>query len=179
MTFQAYLDAVFEKTGLRPEDFKRLATERGLLDAKASEVLAWLKADFELGSGHGMAIWSTFKPRPEASDRFEKQFSGAKARWRPVFDQLLVTLREHGALDTAPTDTYISLLSGKSKFAIVAFTADRMHVGVKLKDAAATDRLEPSGSWNAMVTHRVRVTDAAQVDAQLLGWLRRAYDAAG
>jgi hypothetical protein len=179
MTFQAYLDAVFEKTGLRPDDFKRLAAERDLLDAKASEVLAWLKADFELGSGHGMAIWSTFKPQPSASDRVDKQFAGAKAHWRPVFDHLLVTLREHGALDTAPTDTYISLLRGKSKFAVAAFTADRMDVGVKLKDAGATDRLEASGSWNAMVTHRVRVTDAAEVDSELLGWLRAAYDAAG
>ena len=83
----------------------------------------------------------------------------------------------------APTDTYISLLKGKAKFAIVAFTADRMDVGIKLKDAALTDatpsdRFEAAGSWNSMVTHRVRVTDASQVDAELLEWLRKAYAAA-
>lgn len=179
MTFQAYLDTVKEKTGLGPDDFKKLAIDNGLVDAKASLVQAWLKEDFDLGPGHAMAIWSTFKARPESSDRLAKQFAGAKAQWRPVVDQLIATLAEHGPVSTAPTDTYISLLRGKSKFGIVAITADRLDVGIKLKDAPAGRRLEPSGSWNSMVTHRVRVTDPAQIDAELLGWLRAAYDAAG
>ena len=29
-----------------------------------------------------------------------------------------------------------------------------------------------------MVTHRVRVTGAAEIDAEVLGWLRRAHEAA-
>jgi len=29
---------------------------------------------------------------------------------------------------------------------------------------------------NVMVTHRVRIEDAAAVDAEMIGWLRRAYD---
>ncbi len=58
----------------------------------------------------------------------------------------------------------------------MAITADRMDVGVKLKDAAPAGRFEASGTWNAMVTHRVRVTDPARVDADLLDWLQRAYD---
>jgi len=45
--------------------------------------------------------------------------------------------------------------------------------------STTSPRVEPSGSWNSMVTHRVRVTDPAQVDAELIGWLRAAYDAAG
>jgi hypothetical protein len=41
-----------------------------------------------------------------------------------------------------------------------------------------TDRLEalPDGQ---MCQYRVRVTEASQVDAELLGWIRQAYDAAG
>jgi hypothetical protein len=53
-----------------------------------------------------------------------------------------------------------------------------MDVGVKLKGAAPVGRFEASGSWNSMVTHRVRVTAADQVDAELLDWLRLAYAAA-
>jgi hypothetical protein len=30
-----------------------------------------------------------------------------------------------------------------------------------------------------MVSHRVRVTEAGEVDDQLVGWLREAYDVAG
>ena len=58
MTFQAYLDAVEDKTGLTPRQLIAIAHEKGL-DApgvKAGEILEWLKDDYELGRGHGMSI---------------------------------------------------------------------------------------------------------------------------
>ena len=180
MSFQAYLDTIKQKTGLDPQDFRAIAAEKGLLaeGTKVGQVVAWLKEDYDLGQGHAMAIVATFKQRPASSDRIEKQLSGAKAHWRPTYEALLATLEKHGPVGLAPTDSYVSLLRGKAKFAIVAFTADRMDVGVKLKDAAATERFEAAGSWNSMVTHRVRITDPVQVDAELVDWLNRAYDAA-
>jgi hypothetical protein len=39
-------------------------------------------------------------------------------------------------------------------------------------------RLEAAGSFNSMCTHRIRVEDAAGVDAEVLRWLRKAYDGA-
>jgi hypothetical protein len=36
-----------------------------------------------------------------------------------------------------------------------------------------------AGNWNLMVTHRVQLFDGAEVDEQLIGWLREAYDRAG
>ncbi len=180
MTFQAYLDTIKAKTGLGPEDFRNLAANKGLLaeGTKPSAVIAWLKEDFGLGQGHGMAIVSTFRQQPAAADRIDKQFAGARAHWRSTYEALLTTLETDGPVGIAPTDTYISLLKGSGKFAILAFTAVRMDVGIKLKDAPATDRFEPSGAWNSMVTHRVRITDSTQVDGELLDWLRRAYLAA-
>jgi hypothetical protein len=63
MSFQAYIDNIYTKTGKTPEDFKKLADKKGLLRplAKASEVIAWLKKDFDLGHGHAMAIYAVFK----------------------------------------------------------------------------------------------------------------------
>ena len=56
-------------------------------------------------------------------------------------------------------------------------------VAHKLKEAAAdgpaAGRLEASGSFNAMVSHRVRLTTLAEVDDALTAWLQAAYDAAG
>jgi hypothetical protein len=40
-----------------------------------------------------------------------------------------------------------------------------MDVGIKLKGEEPTERLTRAGSWNSMVTHRVRIADAAQLDA--------------
>lgn len=58
MSFQAYLDNIEEKTGVTPRQFMALAHERGF-DApgtRAGVILQWLKEDYELGRGHGMAL---------------------------------------------------------------------------------------------------------------------------
>jgi hypothetical protein len=57
-------------------------------------------------------------------------------------------------------------------------TRTRFDVGLKLKDVPAGGRLEVAGSWNAMVSHRFKIAGAADVDQELLGWLRKAYDGA-
>ena len=57
MSFQAYLDAVEKKTGLTPRELVDLARERGFgPGTKATPILAWLKDDYDLGRGHGMAL---------------------------------------------------------------------------------------------------------------------------
>jgi hypothetical protein len=65
VSFQAYLDNIKAKTGKTPDDFHAAAKRKGLLgpDVKATQFLAWLKKDFGLGHGHGMAIWAVFKKR--------------------------------------------------------------------------------------------------------------------
>lgn len=72
MSFQAYIDNIKAKTGKSPDDFKKLATEKGFLkdgklvtSVKATEITNWLKAEFELGHGHAMAIFATFKGKTE------------------------------------------------------------------------------------------------------------------
>lgn len=66
MSFQAYLDNIQTKTGKTPEEFVNLAEEKeflkgGKLAVKATEITDWLKADFELGHGHAMAMFAYFK----------------------------------------------------------------------------------------------------------------------
>ncbi|MGH6622418.1 MAG: DUF5655 domain-containing protein, partial [Burkholderiaceae bacterium] len=56
--------------------------------------------------------------------------------------------------------------------------ADRLDVGLNLKGVEPAGRLEASGSFNAMVTHRVRLAKGASIDAELKRWLKQAYDAA-
>ena len=66
MSFQAYLDNIEKKTGKNLDDFKKIATDKsflvdGKLIVKATEIVNWLKEDFELGHGHAMAIFAAFK----------------------------------------------------------------------------------------------------------------------
>jgi hypothetical protein len=70
------------------------------------------------------------------------------------------------------------LCRGTKKFGIVQISsADRIDIGIKLKGVTATERLELSGSWNAMVTHRVRIADAKEINTEVLAWLKQAYEA--
>jgi hypothetical protein len=63
MSFQAYIDNIYAKTGKTPEEFAELAKQKGLLgpDATATPVVNWLKEEHGLGHGHAMAIVQCFK----------------------------------------------------------------------------------------------------------------------
>ncbi|MFY7068743.1 DUF4287 domain-containing protein [Nocardiopsis changdeensis] len=67
MSFQAYLDTIEDKTGLTPRQLVDLARGRGLdaPDTKAGVILAWLKEDYDLGRGHGMALVHVIKKGPK------------------------------------------------------------------------------------------------------------------
>jgi hypothetical protein len=178
--FQSYLDNIKAKTGMTPADFRKLAKQKGLV--KAGEIVAWLKKDFGLGYGHAGAIWQLIghaddvKASPD--DRLAKLFAGNKIKWRKAYDTLEKKVRKFGTdVEVAPNMTYINLCRGSKKFAIVQTTADRLDIGIKLKGIAPTEQFEAAGSWNAMVTHRVRISDPKQIDAEVLAWLRQAYDA--
>jgi Domain of unknown function (DUF4287) len=71
MSFQAYLDNIEEKTGKTPNEFIALAKAKGFDDpkAKAGEILDWLKRDYSLGRGHGMAIVHIIKNGDKISDK--------------------------------------------------------------------------------------------------------------
>ena len=58
MSFQAYLDKVEEKTGLTPRQLIEIAHSKGFDQpgVKAGTILEWLKDDYGLGRGHGMAM---------------------------------------------------------------------------------------------------------------------------
>jgi hypothetical protein len=183
MSFQAYLDTIKTKTGLGPDDFTALAQAKGLTgpDVKAGPVLAWLKQDYGLGQGHGMAIYSIVKsvgaPKASAQDRLNRLFDGRKAAWRRVLDQMLAQLREAGAaIELSSTDSYLSLLRGDRKFAILSPAAGHIDIGLKRKASPFTQRFVAAGTWNVMVTHRVRLASEAELDRELLDWLLGAYE---
>jgi hypothetical protein len=71
MSFQAYIDNIKAKTGKTPEDFKKQLKKDGLLRAelKATELVNWLRDNYDLGHGHSMAIWAVFKSKGWVTDK--------------------------------------------------------------------------------------------------------------
>jgi len=72
MSFQAYLDNNQARAGKAPDDFRRMAAKRGFSGpggvaegVKATQIADWLKADFDLGHGHAMAIVALLKGKKD------------------------------------------------------------------------------------------------------------------
>jgi len=81
-------------------------------------------------------------------------------------------------VEIAPKKTYVSLRRSKQFALIQPSTKSRVDLGINLKGAKPTGRLEASGSFNAMVSHRVRLEKKADVDKEVVGWLKAAYEGA-
>jgi hypothetical protein len=178
MSFQAYLENIQAKTGKRPQDIAALVRAQGL--SKPGEIVAWLKTEFGLGHGHAMAIVSLLRkdgqPARSPDDKVAAHFAGAKSRWRGPYDQLLDRARAFGPDVAVSTGaTYLSLTKAGRKFAILQVLGERMDLGLKLKGTPAAGRLEDAGTWNTMVTHRVRIRDASDLNEEMLQWLKQAY----
>jgi hypothetical protein len=149
---------------------------------KHGQLVKFLKS--EHGITHGYANLIAHKTLSEAApaatgdDLVSAQYAGPKAALRPVYDALVKAVGRFGRdVELAPKKAYVSLRRNKQFGLIQPSTKDRIDVGINLKGTPPTDRLEKSGSFSAMATHRVRVTEKRQVDAQLIGWLRQAYEA--
>jgi Domain of unknown function (DUF4287)/Domain of unknown function (DUF5655) len=182
MSYQAYIDAVEKKTGKSIDDFHELARRRGFLDraTKAGEVVAWLKSEFGLGHGHAMAVYgvirSSVEPKLKTSERVDAHFAGRRASWKNTYERIVAAVSGFGSdVSVKPGDSYLSLLRKGKKFAILKVGIGYIDVGVKLKGTPAGERLRLSGAWNAMVTHRVRLQSPAELDRQVVTWLRSAY----
>ena len=114
-------------------------------------------------------------PPATADDLVDAQYAG-RSGMRPILDRLVAEARAFGDdVEVAPKKTSVSLRRDKQFAVIEAPSARRVAVGINLRGDAPTERLKAAGG---MCTHRVDVTDLGEVDDQLIGWLREAYERA-
>jgi len=105
------------------------------------------------------------------------QYSGDKANLRRIYEAIIKNIKPFGNdVVVSPKKAYVSLRR-KKQFAIIQpSTKMRVDVGINLTGIEPTDRLEQSGSFNAMVSHRVRLANKDEVDKELISWLKLAYE---
>jgi predicted transport protein len=170
-----------EKTGKSLEEW--LAIVRATKLSKHKEFMTLLKEKHGLTHGFAnlvalQALQSDSHTAGDTDALVDAQYAGAKAGLRPLYDQLLAAIQKFGKdVDVSPKKAYVSLRRNKQFALVQPSTATRLDVGINLKGTEPTRRLEASGSFNSMVSHRVRVSKAAEIDKELLGWLKQAYDA--
>lgn len=177
------IEALPTTTGKSIEQWLALTAKSGKL--KHGELVSWLKSEHGITHGYANLIAHSSLKSDAGSkiaagdDLVAEMFTGDKAVMRPIFDALMGAIWKFGSdIEEAPKKGYLSLRR-KTQFATLhPSTKTRFDVGLKLKGVEPSGRLEAAGSWNAMMSHRVRLASASEVDAELIGWLKKAYESA-
>lgn len=175
-----------KRTGKSLEQLAGMIQASGL--EKHGELVAMLKNS--LGMGHGDANTLVHHVRKSdgeraaaaqglsADDIVDTLYTGPKAALRPIHDRLMEEIRAFGPFEEAPKKTYISLRRKKQFAMIGPATNTKVEVGLNAKGLNATERLQalPAGQ---MCNYKLRLSNVDEVNDELIGWIRTAYDAAG
>lgn len=166
-----------KSTGRSFDAWVELARSSGL--AKHGEILAWLKT--EHGLGHGNANLVALSARrgdaaPVGDALVDAIYAGPKAGLRPFHDRIIALARAFGDdVELAPKQAYVALRRSKQFATVGPASGGRLEIGLNLKGEDPTGRLEAT---TGMCTHRVRLSSPDDLDAEVTGWLREAYDRA-
>ena len=177
-TFERNIEA---QTGLSVGAWVERLRAAGL--ERHGQMVAWLKAEHGLGHGHANHLAKRTReaaaPR-DAEDGVAHLFVGAKSGLRPLYDDVVAAAVALGAdVEIAPKKLNVSLRRRKQFGLIQPSTATRLDLGLVLPGVTPVGRMEAAGSFNAMVSHRVRLGAPDDLDAEVLAMLRAAYDLAG
>jgi Domain of unknown function (DUF5655)/Domain of unknown function (DUF4287) len=185
---EAQIRNIEQRYGKLLSEWIAIVRESGL--TKHTDIVAMLKSQYSMshGSAHRVALKAreadaaSIAKAAEASGRdpVAELYSGKKAGLKPLHEALMTAITTFGDdIELAPKKGYVSLRRKKQFAMIQPTTATRIDLGLILKDVPATERLETAASFNALFTHRVRVNTINDVDAQVIAWLKQAYDLAG
>lgn len=176
---QTMLANLPEKTGKTLQQWHALIQAEKL--DKHGKIVSFLKKEHQVTHGFANLIAHEFlnQGTTEEPDLVTQQYTKGKEALLPIYEQLISEIIAFAPeLEIAPKKAYVSLRRNKQFALIQPSTKTRLDVGINLKGIEPTERLEASGSFNAMVSHRVRVTDIEQIDTELLNWLKAAWEAA-
>jgi predicted transport protein len=181
---QTQLKNIQTKTGKSLDELAAIIRGSGL--TKHGEIRDMLKSSLGLGHGDANTLVHVVLKSDGGSaaegksgdDVLDGIYTGPKAALRPIHDKLMAEIRKFGEFEESPKKTYVSLRRKKQFAMIGPATNTRVEVGLNMKGVEGGTRLEalPAGG---MCQYKVKVTDVAEVDAELYAWIRQAYEAAG
>ncbi len=180
--YQTQLKNIQTKTGQTLEQLYARIQKSGL--TRHGEIRDLAKRELGHGDANTLAKFNLEQAggaAPAAAapdDKADEIYSGAKAELRPLHDKVMAAIARFGPFEISPKKTYLSLRR-KKQFAMVGpGSKGRLEVGLNMKGVPATARLaeQPAGG---MCQYKVFLSNAKEMDKELLAWLKQAYDAAG
>ena len=175
-----------KRTGKSLAELTKVVKTSGL--SKHGELVAMLKTTLGMGHGDANLLAHTVRKSDESSSKasqsgsaeqmLDELYVGPKAALRPIHEKLLAQIEKFGDFDKAPKKTYVSYRRKKQFVTIGPATNTRVEVGINIKELKPTDRLEELPP-KQMCNYKVKLTSVREVDAELISWIKKAYEAAG
>lgn len=178
---QTMIENLHKNTGKTLEQWIEIVRSHNF--AKHGEIMKFLKEDH--GLTHGFANLIALKAKgtdagsaENPGDLITKQYQG-KEHFKPIYDKLIHEIGNYGNdFEIAPKNNYVSLRR-KKQFAILnPATKTRFEIGINLKGQEPKGKLSAEKP-NAMCSHKINVTDIAEIDKEVMDWIKKAYDNAG
>ena len=169
-----------KKTGKSLDELYAILENSAL--EKHGQLRDFSKTEFDLGHGDANALALHFLKRndspPQDSNPLDEIYSGSKAELRPIHDALMSKIEQFGEFEIHPKKGYVALRRKKQFAMIGPATNSRVEVGINMKEVPGTDRLVEQAP-GGMCQYKVKVTDLSEVNDELFGWIKTAFEAAG
>jgi predicted transport protein len=164
-----------QKTGRSLDDWVALVRAQHL--EKHGQMITYLKTEHGMTHGYANLVATQVRSQPGSEDDLvAAQYAGPKARLRPMYEAVLAEATGLGPdVEVAPKKTYVSLRRHKQFALVKAATRSQIEIGFNLAGEPGSDRLRPT---SGMCSHTLRIGSVDEIDAELRGWLRAAYERA-
>jgi hypothetical protein len=173
-------EQITRETGMDVAAWNARIRERS--SSNAAELKAWLNEQGVTGYPAMLLRFETFGYpdylQASANELIDGQYAD-KPAIRPIYDRLIEALPDVGEVEVQARKTYVALIGPKRTFAsIQPTTKTRVDIGLRFDDATLARGLEPAKSiGQSSMTHKLALSALDDVDAESIGWLRRAYEA--
>lgn len=179
-TVSTMIENLKEKTGHSLEEWKVIITSKGL--TKHGEIVKFLKETHSITHGYASEIGlkvlgSDADSSTNTDDLIVNQYKG-KEHLKAFYDKIMTEVEQFGGdFKIDPKKAYVSLKRKKQFIILNPASKTRFEIGFNLKGVEPTSRLiaeKPDG----ICSHKINISDISEIDAELLAWIKMAFEKA-
>ncbi len=172
---QTMINNMPSKTGKSIDEWKALLSKKSFV--KHSEGVNYLKTEHNVSHGFANTIVTLSKDEnTPTEDLIAAQYKGKEALI-PIYDTLIDFVKSLGKdVTVTPKKGSVSIIRKRQFVLIKPATKTRIDLGLKLKDKPVQGKLENSGPFGTMCSHRVQISEETEVNGELKAWIKEAYE---
>ena len=175
---ETMLENLKEKTGHSLDEWKAIILAQNI--SKSGEIVKFLKETHSLGHGYAatiaMKVLGTDAASSDDTDELiVNQYKG-KEHLKAFYDKIMAEIEQFdGEFEIAPKKAYVALRRKKQFIMLNPASKTRFEIGFNLKGVEAQGKLVAEKP-DAICSHKISVTEIAEIDQEVVAWIKMAFD---